>query len=266
MSKRLVLLALTMLMACTDNPSPASKVSWEHVLRSCGASDLQKTPPLYFGAANGNGVGSIWSVDTGTDDYWPTSQLSDMTSRDDIVFLNSELACSGDVKTGIVFEAGVGAKPIMFPVSVDVQTAFEKASIAKVSVSSIVQEDAFWDRFNAVFSKLPADSAIKQGVQLNNRLVVARAWKIKGFQATLTFKDNDAVKLKAQFDAKLASGTTGVTVKVISDNTLNVSSTQDMYVAGVFRKLSAGGVSAGSGNVIGDLLPTPDNARLTPPM
>lgn len=261
----LIVLSLLLISACTDHDAPSAKRSWEQVLKSCGASDLQKTPPLYFGAANGNGVGSIWSVDAGTGDYWPTSQLSDITSRSDIVFSNTEFACSGEVKDGISFNVGGAAKPVIFPVSASIQNAFSKAVTAKVSVKSIVQEDAFWDRFNAEFSKLPNDDPIKQGVQLNNRLIVARAWKIRGFQATLTLKDSDAASVKAEFDAKVASGTVGITVQVVNDATLSISSSQDLYVAGVFRKLSAGGVAAASENAVGDLVAVPDDARVAPP-
>jgi hypothetical protein len=252
--------------SCERDRSAQGKAAWEQVLSLCGVSDLHKSKPLYFGAANGNGVGSIWSFDGATGDYFPASQLSDITSRADIVFQNVELACSGDARSGIEFQVGAGAKPVVYPLSADVQGAFSKASSAKVSVSGIVQEDAYWDRFNQEFKNLPADSKIKEGVALNNRFVVGRAWKIKGFKATLNYQGDSAIGAKAALDAKVASGNLTVSVKLVDSSTLELSSTQDLYVAGVLRKLSPGGVSAGTGEVISDWVPAAENAKVNPPI
>ena len=216
-------------------------------MASCGVSDLQKSKPLYFGAANLNGVGAIWSLDAATGDYFPASQLTAITARKDIIFLNTPLACSGEVQSGVDFEVGVSAKPVVYPVSGEIQGTFNNAISAKVSVNSIVQEDAYWDSFNEEFKKLPADGGIKEGVALGNRYIVGRAWKIQGFKAVLSYDGNNAVSAKAALDAKAATGTLGISVKLTDKNTLEVSSTQDLYVAGVLRKLSPGGVSAGSG-------------------
>lgn len=251
--------------ACEHGRTPKAKASWERVLSSCGAGDLQKSKPLYFGAANGNGVGSIWSLDSETGDYWPASQFTDVTSRKDIVFTNAELACSGEVKAGIEFEVGVSAKPVVYPVSGEIQSTFNNAETAKVSVSSIVQEDAYWDRFNNEFKKLPPSGAIMSGVELNNRYIVGRAWKIKGFHAVLTYQGNKAVGAKAALDAKAATGALGVSIKLTDNNTLEISSTQDLYVAGVLRRLSSGGVSAGPAETIVDWVPAAENAKIKSP-
>jgi len=253
-----------MVASCNHGRAPVGSTSWEGVLSSCGVGDLQKSKPLYFGAANGNGVGSIWSLDSTTGNYWPASQLTDVTNRKDIVFTNTPLACSGEVKAGIDFEVGASAKPVVYPVSGEIQTTFNNAETAKVSVNSIVQEDAYWDRFNEAFKKLPANGAIMDGVELQNRYVVGRAWKIKGFHAVLTYQGNKAVGVKAALDAKAATGSLGVSVKLTDNNTLEISSTQDLYVAGVLRKLSPGGVSAGAGARVDDWVPAVENAKINP--
>jgi hypothetical protein len=149
-------------------------------------------------------------LDSTTDDYFPASQLSDVTTRKDIIFTNAELACKGEVKSGVNFQVGVSAKPVVYPVSGEIQNALNNALSGKVSVNSIVQEDAYWDRFNEEFKKLPTESAIKEGIALNNRYVVGRAWKIKGFKAVLSYQGNSAVSAKAALDAKVASGSLGV--------------------------------------------------------
>lgn len=251
--------------SCNRGKAPQAKESWERVLASCGVSDLHKSRPLYFGAANLNGVGSIWSLDAATGDYFPASQLADVTARKDIIFPNNELACSGEVKSGTDFKVGVSAKPVVYPVSGEIQSTLNNAVSAKVSVNSIAQEDAYWDRFNEEFKKLPANGAIMDGVALNNRYVVGRAWKIKGFKAVLRYEGNNAVSAKAALDAKVATGTLGMSVKLTDNNTLEVSSTQDLYIAGVLRKLSPGGVSAGSAEVVSDWVPALDNAKVNPP-
>lgn len=270
MNYRLTLAAAAMSLclmgsSCDREKSPEARASWERVLSSCGVSDLQKSKPLYFGAANGNGVGSIWSLDSATGDYFPASQLTDVTSRKDIVFANVELACAGEVKSGVEFQVGGSAKPVVYPVSGEIQTTFNNAVSAKVSVSSIVQEDAYWDRFNAEFRNLPANGTILEGVALNNRYVVGRAWKIRGLKAVLSYQGNNAASAKAALDAKVASGSLGMSVKLTDNNTLEISSTQDLYVAGVLRKLSPGGVSAGTAEAVTDWVPVQDNAKINPP-
>lgn len=251
--------------SCQHGSAPAAKATWDRVLSSCRVSDLQKSKPLYFGAANGNGVGSIWSLDGVTGDYFPASQLADVTPRKDIVFTNVELACAGEVKSGVDFEVGVSAKPVVYPVSGEIQSTFSNAVSAKVSVSSILQEDAYWDRFNQEFKKLPPNGAIMDGVGLNNRFVVGRAWKIKGFKAVLNYQGNNATSAKAALDAKVASGSLGVSVKLTDNNTLEISSIQDLYVAGVLRKLSPGGVSAGTAETVTDWVSAIENAKINPP-
>ncbi|MNK78114.1 hypothetical protein D3C87_977330 [compost metagenome] len=259
------LLLCLMGASCENGKVPEARATWERVLLSCGVSDLQKSKPLYFGAANGNGVGSIWALDGETGDYFPASQLTDVTSRKDIVFMNAELACAGEVKSGVDFQVGVSAKPVVYPVSGEMQSTFNNAVSAKVSVSSIVQEDAYWDRFNQEFKKLPANGVIMDGVALNNRFVVGRAWKIKGFKAVLGYQGDNAASAKAALDAKVASGSLGISVKLTDNNTLEISSTQDLYVAGVLRKLSPGGVLAGTAETVSDWVPVLDNAKINPP-
>lgn len=251
--------------SCNHGKSPDPAASWERVLSSCGASALQGSKPLYFGAANRNGVGSIWSFDATTKDYWPMSQLTDVTVRKDVVFDNVEVACSGDVKSGIEFQVGGSVKPVVYPVSGEIQTTLNNAKTAKVSVSSIVQEDAYWDRFNDEFKKLPPSGSILSGVELNNRFVVGRAWKIKGFRAVLTYEGNNAVSAKAAFDAKAATGSLGVSAKLTDNNTLEISSSQELYVAGVLRRLSPTGVSAGSAGTVTDWVSAADEAKINPP-
>ncbi|MNQ83383.1 hypothetical protein D3C85_984610 [compost metagenome] len=179
--------------------------------------------------------------------------------------MNAELACAGEVKSGVDFQVGVSAKPVVYPVSGEMQSTFNNAVSAKVSVSSIVQEDAYWDRFNQEFKKLPANGVIMDGVALNNRFVVGRAWKIKGFKAVLGYQGDNAASAKAALDAKVASGSLGISVKLTDNNTLEISSTQDLYVAGVLRKLSPGGVLAGTAETVSDWVPVLDNAKINPP-
>ncbi|SAL49814.1 hypothetical protein AWB67_02275 [Caballeronia terrestris] len=264
--KLVILLALSpcIMAASCNNRAPTLDNSWERVLSSCGVSDLQKSKPLYFGAANKNGVGSIWSKDVTTGDYYPTSQFSDITSQAGIVFNNVVLSCSGEAKSGIDFSVGVSAKPVIYPVSGEISNALSTAKSAKVSVESIVEEDAYWDKFNSAFSALPADGSIKKGVELNNRVVVGRAWKIKGFHAVLTYQGSDALTAKAALDAKVASASLNVATKLTGDNTLEVSSSDELYVAGVFRKLSPSGVSAGLSGV-SDWEELPTDAIAGPP-
>lgn len=251
--------------SCNHGKVPNPKDSWDRVLSLCGVSDLTKSKPLYFGASNGNGVGSIWSLDSTTGDYFPASQLSDVTVRKDIVFTNAEMACAGEVKSGFDFRVGVSAKPIVYPVSGEVQNTINNAVSAKVSVNSIVQEDAYWDRFNEEFKRLPREGAIREGVELNNRYVVGRAWKIKGFKAVLSYQGNNAVSAKAALDAKVATGSLNVSIKLSDNNTLEISSIQDLYVAGVLRKLSPGGVSAGTAEAISDWVSVAEYAKVNPP-
>lgn len=251
--------------SCRHGEAPPAKATWKKVLASCGATDLSKSKPLYFGAANGNGVGSIWSLDKGTGDYFPASQLVDVTARKDIVFTNADLACSGEVKSGLDFQLGGSAKAVVYPVSGELQTTFNNATNIKVSVTSIVQEDAYWDRFNQELKKVPLTNPIMEGIQLDNRYVVGRAWKIKGFKATLSYQGNDAVSAKATVDQKVATGSLGVSVKLTDNNTLEISSTQDLYVAGVLRKLSPTGVSAGSAELVMDWVAVPEKARALSP-
>lgn len=260
-----LVIPLCLIGASCDTRAPEGKESWERVLGSCGVSDLQKSRPLYFGAANGNGVGSIWSLDATTGDYFPTSQLSDITVRKDIIFSNIEIACSGKVQSGVDFEVGASAKPVVYPVSGEIQSTFKNAVSAQVSVQSIVQEDAYWDRFQEEFKKLPADGSIMDGVELNNRFIIGRAWKIKGFKAVLSYQGNNAVTAKAAFDAKAATGSLGVSAKLTDNNTLEISTSQELYIAGVLRKLSPGGVSAGSTELISDWIPVPESANVNPP-
>jgi hypothetical protein len=244
---------------------PTGKASWEYVLKACGVGDLQKTRPLYFGASNRNGVGSIWIFDETTGDTFPASQLRDLTTRDDVVFSNIELACSGDVRSGVVFNAGASSSPVIFPASVSVKEAINQAVDVRVSVDGIVQEDAFWDRFNQEFQKLDANHPIRQGVELNNRRVMARAWKVRGFKATLSFNQDSALSVKAQLDEAQSAGKADATLQVVDDRTLQISSVGDLYIAGVFRKLSPSGLSAATGGVVSDLVSTPENANVAPP-
>ncbi|MFC5477772.1 hypothetical protein [Massilia suwonensis] len=238
------------------------KASWEDVLAKCGLGDMQKSKTLYFGASNGNGVGSIWSLDSTTGDMWPTSQLSDVTSRRDIVFSNKEFGCSGEATSGMDFDVKAGAKPVVYPISGEVQAAFANASSVKVRVTSILQEDAYWDSFNQEFAKLPMDGQIRKGVELGNRMVMARAWKVRGFQATIQYSQDISSGVKANIDAKVASGNLGVSAKWKNANSLEISSTQDLYIAGVFRKLSPTGVSAAI--VSSEFAELPINAHVQP--
>lgn len=265
LSLAVLVVPLCLMGSSCNGTAPNAAKSWESVLKSCGASDLQVSKPLYFGAANGNGVGTIWSYDSVTKDYFPASQLSDITTRQDIVFTNVELECSGSVRSGIDFEVGVGAKPVVYPVSGEIQSVFKNAISANVSVQSIVQEDAYWDRFNLEFRKLPFDGPIMNGVELNNRYIVGRAWKVKGLKAELKYEGDNAVSAKATIDAKAAAGTIGVSARLKDNNTLEISSSQDMYIAGVLRKLSPSGLSAGSSEVVSDWVQVPDGSNVTPP-
>ncbi|MGX1089176.1 hypothetical protein [Pseudomonas sp. AP3_22 TE3818] len=260
-----LVMPLCLMGASCHKQVPEGGKTWEYVLKSCGASDLQNSKPLYFGAANGNGVGTIWSYDLDTKDYYPTSQLSDITTRKDIVFSNVEIACSGSVQSGLAFDVGVTAKPVVYPVSGEIQGAFKNAESAKVSVQSIVQEDAYWDRFNSEFKKLPEDGSIMSGVEKNNRFIVGRAWKVKGLKAVLSYQGENAIAAKAAIDAKAATGTLGVSAKLTDNNTLEISSSQDLYIAGVLRKLSPGGLSAGSGETVSDWISVPENSNVIPP-
>ncbi|WP_131679679.1 hypothetical protein [Metapseudomonas furukawaii] len=258
--------ALTMTIAsCSSINGEVSRQSWEQVLSQCGVSDFNKSEPLFFGAANANGVGSIWALDSETGDYWPRSQFTDITARSDVLFTNREFQCSGKVKDGLNFEVGANAKPVVYPVSVDVQASISSAKTAIVSVSSIVQEDAYWDRFNDEFTKLPADSSIKRGAELGNRYIVGRAWKITGFHALLTYEGDQALSAKAALDSEVATGSLDAAIKLTSNNTLEISSSQELYIAGVLRKLSPSGVAAGSGEAIGDWVPATNNAKINPP-
>jgi hypothetical protein len=242
--------------------APVGTASWETVLQACGASDLQKTRPLYFGAANANGVGSIWSVDSSTGDYWPSSQLQDITSRQDIVFTNAAFSCSGEVRSGVAFNMDFNAKPVVFPASLVLREALSQAVSAKVSVESIVQQDAYWDRFNAEIGKLPLEHPVMRGIQLANRVVVARAWKVRRFAAVLSYEGKGAVRSKAELDHEVASGNVNLSIELVSDNTLKISSDEDLYVAGVFRKLSPGGVSAGTSEILGEWISVPETAQV----
>lgn len=263
-----VVLLSASLVGCEmfNKKAPSGKFSWDNVLSSCGVGDLQKSKPLYFGAGNANGVGTIWSFDETTKDYFPTSQLKDLTDRSDIVYENFEIECKGDVRSGIEFDVGLSAKPVVYPFSAEIKSSIGNASSAKVSVEKIVQEDAFWDRFNEEFDNLPAESRIKKGVELNNRYVIGRAWKIKGFKAVLSYQNNSAASAKAALDAKIGTGDLGMSVKQTSDNTLEISSPHELYIAGVLRKLSTIGVSASSADVVMDWVEVPDNANINPPL
>ncbi|WP_247539232.1 hypothetical protein [Ralstonia pseudosolanacearum] len=249
-------------MSCP--PKQISDFAWESILADCGATDLQKSKPFYFGAANVNGVGSIWTRDS-EGDYYPTSQFTSLTEKKDIVYDNKPVTCSGSAKHGMSFSLGAGAKPVVYPASAEIQAAFTNAKSAVVSVDSIVMEDAYWDAMNAVLTSLPADNAIRKGIGLNNRLMVGRAWKVKGLRAVLNYDSSVAATAKAAIDAKAASGTLNVDTKLTNDKTLEITSKDEMYVAGVFRKLTPAGVAAGTGSQIGDWQSVSDTAKVRVP-
>lgn len=261
-----ILISLCITFAsCNHDGVQRSESAWENVLESCGASGLINSKPLYFGAANANGVGSIWSLDETTGDYWPTSQFKDITSRTDIIYTNKKQQCEGDVKSGVEVGVDASIQPVFYPVSGEINAALANVKSAQVKVDSIVLEEAWWDKFNEELRKLPANGAIKSGIEFNNRFIVGRAWKIQGFKAVLIYKGNAAAGAKAIFDAKAAAGTLGVSTKLTSDSTLEISSTEDLYIAGVLRKLSPTGVSAGSQRTVGDWVPAAANAKVNPP-
>lgn len=246
---------LLLMLLCLSGCDDARKV-WNDGIKKCAQNDQLGPNVIFFGPSNTIGPGSIFTV------YPDRSiQVSDLPEDYKLpanaILPGAVFSCEVLRNSGFGLDAKVPLTEAL-GVPAEIGLSLQQSKSRNIKAASVEWVELAVGRFKDHVGQLPAGNTIKQRL-LNGDKVLARALRVNGFEATLTYSSEIAPKVKAAIPSVIGGGPEGVELSAswVDNQTLVIKSTSFFYIAGELRTYSVGGLAS---EEIGELVP--DQARL----
>lgn len=225
--------------------TPDSGSANTEFVKGCADSDLSSKSVLYFGPSNQIGPGSIWSRLGPSGGYQPQWRMQDLGVDKTVIDQGKSFEC--DLSKSSKFEANAGLSVIS---SVTNASAEAKADFSRGKIVKVSSKGAAWDTVVAgpytVRLKSITDTTISADVVKPNRIVLRRALRLDGYRVTMEFDTALKPEIKAKYSGKILGKQTvgdvgaNLSAEWTSDDKLELTATDGVYVAGEFAQLING--------------------------
>jgi hypothetical protein len=220
---------------------------WSAAIKKCAKNDQLGSTVIYFGPSNKVGPGSTFTTfESGG------IQVSDLPADYGLpltaVLEGSEYSCDVLTKSGFDFSASAPISELI-GVPADVALTIKTAKSRNVTTKSIQWVEVAVGRFKDHVKNLPDDHPVKLRMEQGD-MVLARALRVRGLEATIKFEGKAAPTVRASIPAVIPAGTAkdvSLAATWTDDSTLVIKSSADFYIAGELRKYSKGGLASAGG-------------------
>lgn len=218
----------------------------QEMLKKCASNDLLGKNIIYFGPTNNLGAGTLFRKFP--DGSYQLSLIANsyIPANSGIVHDSGSSSCTGNDKVSISLNGSLTADKLLGAVPVGIGAKLSSAKTASISVASYEWQELQIASYEGLISGLPSDSPIRSAILTKHDRILARALKVSGLKATLTFSSDVAPNIKASIPAKIASGDNlgiDLTAEWKDDHTLQLTANDDAYIAGELRTYSAEGLA-----------------------
>ena len=229
-------------------PTSSVREAWNKVLNTCASSDLLGKNVIYFGPSNNVGPGSVWRKNA--NGSYELRRLTPTTEKWRGIIkpgtrstcLNMEMA-SWSANSKLLLESRLA------PIEGELAGLLSKATEVTVKIDGWSLDQLIEGPFEDIVFSLPSQDKYRKDLLADNRLIITKSVRIKGFVTDLKFSKEDALKLKVKLTSHLTRrlGNYGIDVKAnsLSDNVLRVTSSEEFYIAGEFGKFTPSGFALG---------------------
>lgn len=242
---RLSLLIVALMCATASCTTPNSGEGTSNFVKGCADSDLNGKSVLYFGPSNLIGPGSVWSRLGPSGGYQPQWRMQDLGVDMQVIDQGKAFAC--DLSKSSKLAANADLSVIS---SVTNASAGAKADFSRGKVVRVTSKGAAWDTvvagpYNAKLKAI-TDASIRADIAGPNRIILRRALRLDGYRVTMDFDASVKPEIKAKYSGKILGketvGDVGANLSATwtSDDKLELSASDGVYVAGEFAQLVNG--------------------------
>lgn len=230
---------------------------WRKVLRKCARSDkdgILNSNQVFLGLGNASKPGTIFRVfRNGSFESSVLFASYTPDTRDTLVMINNEFACSGENESSVNIKPKVGIQAVV-PIGADLAVDLKRASKITFAARSLRWDNILIGQYERMLNEFPGAQTVRNDLLFigegNRDFILTRALRVKGFSAILEFKDQVGTEVRAKFPTQAISIPIPGEVEVglglsWTDNTkLIITSDSEFYIAGDLRKFSNGRITS----------------------
>lgn len=237
-----IVAVLSMGASCSG---PSGGNATQEFVNGCADSDLNSKGILYFGPSNQIGPGSVWSRLGPNGGYQPQWRNKDLGIDDGVIDKGKSFQCDLSKSSKLAANAGLSVISSVANASADAKTDFSRGQIVRVTTKGAAWDTVVAGPYNAEIKKI-ANAGIRADIVNPNRIMLRRALRLDGYRVTMEFDASIKPEIKAKYSGKiLGKDTVGdvganLSAQWTSDDKLELTASEGVYVAGEFAQLVNG--------------------------
>jgi hypothetical protein len=249
---------ISAISGCEDD----GKKGWSEVVRKCAVSDLIPEKIMYFGPSLNVGPGTVWRK-AENNSYRLRWTLDSMpTHSNDFLQTGAKFDCKGASSTKFEADSSIGFSSNLSKVSGNIAADFKEATDIEVKASQLQWDLVIEGPYEQFVKSLPPkNGGFRTDLEKGGKLVLYRALKVTGYEATLTFDSQTGTSIKGKYSDTITSTNFSPSLNLAwSGNTeLKITSKEDFYIAGELVSYSSSGFSSSNGGVFGNTVDIIEN-------
>lgn len=242
---RLLMFIAVLACSATSCTKPSVRTGTGGLVNACAISDLNTKSVLYFGPSNQIGPGSVWSRLGDSGGYQPQWRMQDLGVDMQVIQPGKSFSCDLNNNSKFTASASLSVISSATNASGEARADFARGKVVKVSSTGAAWDTVVAGPYNLKLKAI-ADPAIRADIAGPNRIVLIRALRLDGYRVTLDFDTSVKPEIKAKYSGKILGketvGDVGANLQAAwtSDDKLELTATDGIYVAGEFAQLVNG--------------------------
>lgn len=234
------MVVITALVCTLGGCDKTVRVVWTKVVTNCVANDLDKDlikTGVFMGPSNNLGPGTLFRQFS--DKSYQVSVLpSYLAGKAEMINAGEFVPCKGKLTTSFSLNGKLESDQVLgTPVSL--QAALKSAKSIDVTIKQWRKEELVLGSYETLIGSMSDDDAPKRALLQKKDAVLAKAIKVKGFSAKVTFSTELSPSVKASIPTKVTTtNANGVELSATwkSDRELELATDAEFYIAGQLRK------------------------------